>query len=162
MKKFDNKRATSIMIHAYFASSIILILVLLFGTLDPWLFSILGSASMHLSMAQVLFPDGNTILIIAMLWLMTFPVSLLVGYVLFLVKKWRIPFLAVMIADLVFVVAFCIWYYLTDNSYGGNFLLFDTLFNLAYVIVFIYMMRNKGAEMEHSGDNTHGTEDAEP
>lgn len=162
MKKIDNKRATSIMIHAYFASSIILILVLLFGTLDPWLFSILGSTSIHISMAQVIFPDGDTILMIAVLWLLTFPVALLVGYVLFLVKKWRIPFLVLMISDCVAVTAYFIGYWLIFNSYDGTFVLIDALISSAYIAVLLFMMRNQGKQFKPNDHGAPSAADCEP
>lgn len=162
MEKLNYKKVSNVMIHAYFASSVILILVLLFGTLDPWLFSILGSTSIHISMAQVIFPDGDTILMIAVLWLLTFPVALLVGYVLFLVKKWRIPFLVLMISDCVAVTAYFIGYWLIFNSYDGTFVLIDVLISSAYIAVLLFMMRNQGKQIKPNDHGAPSAADCEP
>lgn len=102
-----------------------------------------------MAFAQLVFPDCEAFIGIAVCWIIFYPILLTITYILGIKKAWYLPFLIVIIADTAIILAYFIWWYATSTYFDIGFCLWDSILGLLFVTIYILALRNQNRKKQN-------------
>ena len=95
-----------------------------------------GAYSLYVTFCYAAFEEVEAVAKLCALWLVSYPVVHLLTYILARIKRWYLPILVMVWADLLFQLCAAAYMGTHDNLYGVNMVVPDIVISAGFAVVF--------------------------